>query len=210
MAEGSEEGEDFVADHGAEFAGGAGEGDEVGGEGVRGAGDGEGGEVKTGGGAEGVFEDSGAGGDHGLAAGGGAHLALVVGEAVLDGGFDGGVEVEGEAEKGGDEVAGDVVAGGAEAAGDDDDVGAADGFEDGFADDGAVGDGELAGDAKAEGEEGFAEESEVGVEGISEEEFGSGIDHFEAHGGASAGRWGRSSRLAGLGRNGFRGGRGRG
>jgi len=74
-----------------------------------------------------VGQELGAGDDVGLAEVVGGHGHLAGGEALGDGGEDGGVAVEGATEGFGDGFAGEVVLGGAEAAGEEDDVGAGQG-----------------------------------------------------------------------------------
>jgi hypothetical protein len=138
-------------------------------------------EVEAGGGAVGICEDGGALRDLGLAAIARGHLKTAPGESGLDEGPNVRVLDEREAEEPGGYLAGDVVSGGAEATGDDDDVSAREGLYEGDANGVAIGNGDLASDAKAEREELLAEEGEMGVEGVAEEELGTGVDDFDKH-----------------------------
>jgi hypothetical protein len=146
-------------------------------------------EVKAGGGAVGIGKDGGAPGDLSLAAIARSHLDAAPGESGLDILPHGGVLDKREAEELGGDLPRDVVGSGAEAAGDEYDVGPGEGLDESLADGVAIGDGDLALDPEAEGEELLAEIGEMGVEGIAEEELGTGVDEFYDHG------WGRGEFL---------------
>ncbi len=139
-------------------------------------------EILAGGAAVLVVEDDRAVEDVGLLGVVGWHDHLAGGEAFVEGGEDGVVGVDVDAERGGDGLAGEVVFGGAEAAGEDDDVGAGDGDDGGAGEVGeVVADDGLEGDLDAEVVEAFGEVEGVGVLAEGREHLGARGDDFSDH-----------------------------
>ena len=170
-----EERDDGSEEHGPQFARRAGQEDEA----LVAGGDVQG---QAGGGAVGIGEDGGAFGDHGLDLDIGGHGTAARGKELFDPGEGGRVEDQFAAEGMGGKLAGEVVAGGAEAAGDEDEIGTAQRLAEGGLDARAVvGDAHLAGDFVAEVGELAAKPLLVGVEDAPDQEFGAGVDEFDAH-----------------------------